>query len=125
MGGQLLDVMTREVTKRRVWNRLFAKSSEVTQALGRHVERMLVQMNDRGPDSAGVAIYRDPAPAGCCKLTLQHPDEGYAWKLRADAVKEFGGEGASTGVPTMPSCMSMPSLKLGRPGWRGRIPRYG
>jgi methylamine---glutamate N-methyltransferase subunit A len=73
---------------------LFAKSSEVTQALGRHVERMLVQMNDRGPDSAGVAIYRDPAPAGCCKLTLQHPDEGYAWeRLRADAVKEFGGEG--------------------------------
>jgi glutamate synthase domain-containing protein 1 len=42
---------------------LFAKSPEVEERLGKHLAAMLAQMNDRGPDSAGVAIYRDPAPA--------------------------------------------------------------
>ena len=72
---------------------LFAKSSEIEQELGRHLERMLVQMNDRGPDSAGVAVYRDPVPAGSSKLTLQHPDEGYDWAaLCASARSALGGE---------------------------------
>lgn len=72
---------------------LFAKAPAIEQALGLHVQDMLVQMNDRGPDSAGVAIYRDPAPAGSCKLALQHPDDAYAWEpLCAEAVEEFGGE---------------------------------
>ncbi len=35
---------------------LFAKSTTTTEALGRHLGAMLVQLNDRGPDSAGVAI---------------------------------------------------------------------
>ena len=43
---------------------LFAKSPEIEQRLGAHLAAMLAQMSDRGPDSAGVAVYRDPAPAG-------------------------------------------------------------
>ena len=43
---------------------LFCKSPELEPRLGEHLAAMLVQMNDRGPDSAGVAVYRDPAPAG-------------------------------------------------------------
>jgi glutamate synthase domain-containing protein 1 len=35
---------------------------------------MLAQMSDRGPDSAGVAVYRDPAPPGWSKLTLYSAD---------------------------------------------------
>ena len=35
---------------------------------------MLAQMSDRGPDSAGVAVYRDPAPPGWSKLTLYAAD---------------------------------------------------
>ena len=31
---------------------------------------MLAQLSFRGPDSAGVAFYRDPAPAGWCKISL-------------------------------------------------------
>ena len=53
---------------------LFAKSSEVEERLGEHLAAMLGQMNDRGPDSAGVAVYRDPAPAGSSKLTLHSRD---------------------------------------------------
>ena len=49
---------------------LFAKSLEVEERLGEHLAAMLVQMSSRGPDSAGVAVYRDPAPGGWSKLTL-------------------------------------------------------
>jgi methylamine---glutamate N-methyltransferase subunit A len=53
---------------------LFAKSVELEESLGRDLASMLVQMSDRGPDSAGVAVYRDPAPAGSGKLTLFSAD---------------------------------------------------
>jgi methylamine---glutamate N-methyltransferase subunit A len=43
---------------------LFCKSPELEPQLGEHLSAMLVQMDERGPDSAGVAVYRDPAPNG-------------------------------------------------------------
>ncbi len=58
---------------------LFSKSTEVSESLGRHLGDMLVQLGDRGPDSAGVAVYRNPAPAGSTKVTLHSPDPGYDW----------------------------------------------
>src|ERR1044072_569714 len=58
---------------------LFAKTERIGEELGAHLERMLVQLNDRGPDSAGVAFYRNPVAPGESKLTLQHPDETYPW----------------------------------------------
>ena len=54
---------------------LFAKSPEIEERLGAHLVAMLAQMSDRGPDSAGVAVYRDPVPDGMTKLTLYSPDE--------------------------------------------------
>jgi methylamine---glutamate N-methyltransferase subunit A len=72
---------------------LFSKSDAIAGRLGEHLSRMLVQMNDRGPDSAGVAVYRDPAPPGSCKLTLQHPDLGYDWTgVGAGLAEQFGGD---------------------------------
>jgi glutamate synthase domain-containing protein 1 len=49
---------------------LFAKSREIEDHLGAHLGAMLGQMADRGPDSAGVALYRDAAPAGTTKYSL-------------------------------------------------------
>ena len=46
------------------------KSSALHARLGEDVARMLEQLSFRGPDSAGVAFYRDPAPAGACKVSL-------------------------------------------------------
>ena len=34
---------------------------------------MLLQLSDRGPDSAGVAFYREPAPSGSSKVSLFGP----------------------------------------------------
>src|SRR2546425_4770694 len=58
---------------------LFCKSPELEPRLGEYLSAMLVQMSDRGPDSAGVALYREPAPAGCSKLTLYSTDECFDW----------------------------------------------
>jgi glutamate synthase domain-containing protein 1 len=71
---------------------LFAKSPGIEARLGEHLSAMLVQMSDRGPDSAGVAIYRDPAPPGWSKLTLYADDAGFDWTAVAGGLAEsFGG----------------------------------
>ena len=58
---------------------LYCKSPGLEPLLGSYLSAMLVQMDDRGPDSAGVAIYRVPAPAGSCKLVLYSADPGEDW----------------------------------------------
>jgi methylamine---glutamate N-methyltransferase subunit A len=71
---------------------LFAKSPDVEEALGAHLAAMLAQMNDRGPDSAGVAVYRDPVSNGSSKLTLYSADPREDWRaLALDLGLEFGG----------------------------------
>jgi glutamate synthase domain-containing protein 1 len=76
---------------------LFAKSPEVEESLGVHLAAMLAQMGDRGPDSAGVAVYRDPAPLGASKLTLFSADPLEDWEaLAAELGKAFGGSPEAT-----------------------------
>ena len=58
---------------------LFSKSTDVEERLGAHLSAMLSQLADRGPDSAGVAIYRDPAPAGSCKVSLFSAEAEEPW----------------------------------------------
>ena len=72
---------------------LFSKSSDVSDSLGHHLGEMLLQLGDRGPDSAGVAIYRDPAPAGSAKLTLHASAGGYDWTGVRDALDAAFGAG--------------------------------
>jgi len=69
---------------------LFSKSPEIEERLGEHLAAMLIQMNDRGPDSAGVAVYRERA-VGSTKLTLFSPDPLENWDaLRAGLAEAFG-----------------------------------
>jgi methylamine---glutamate N-methyltransferase subunit A len=72
---------------------LFSKSLEVSEELGAHLGEMLLQLSDRGPDSAGVAFYRDPTPAGACKVSLLEPTAGYDWNGVRDALDEAFGAG--------------------------------
>ena len=59
---------------------LFTKSPALERQLGEHVAAMLVELSERGPDSAGLAVYRRRRPRGFTKLVLFHPDEGFDWK---------------------------------------------
>ena len=43
---------------------LFLKDASLEAKLGAYLAPMLIGMSERGPDSAGFAIYRPPA-AGC------------------------------------------------------------
>ncbi len=72
---------------------LFGKSTELGDALGRHLGDMLLQLSDRGPDSAGVAFYRNPAPAGASKLSLLEPVPGYDWSGAHEALRAAFGAG--------------------------------
>ena len=42
---------------------LFAKDAAMEAELGAHLARMLASMSDRGPDSAGFAVYAPPVGA--------------------------------------------------------------
>jgi glutamate synthase domain-containing protein 1 len=72
---------------------LFSKSSEASERLGAHLGDMLLQLSDRGPDSAGVAFYRDPAPAGSSKVSLFSPDPRQNWTRVGEALAEAFGAG--------------------------------
>jgi glutamate synthase domain-containing protein 1 len=58
---------------------LFAKSEAVEQRLGALLGEMLGQLADRGPDSAGIALYRAPAAPGQTKLSLFSADPDEDW----------------------------------------------
>jgi hypothetical protein len=58
---------------------LYLKDDALQPELGRRLTPMLIEMTDRGPDSAGFAVYRNGAPQGWSKLTLFHPAADYDW----------------------------------------------
>ncbi|HEY7749441.1 MAG TPA: glutamine amidotransferase family protein [Aestuariivirgaceae bacterium] len=67
---------------------LYLKNPRLKAQLGRMFTPMLVEMTSRGPDSAGVAIYRDTVKKGFIKLTLAHENEAYPWKSLAKAIQK-------------------------------------
>lgn len=58
---------------------LYLKNDKYENKLGELFEPMLVAMTDRGPDSAGFAIYGDDVTGDWVKFTLRHPKEDYDW----------------------------------------------
>jgi len=59
---------------------LFLKNPALRPQLGKHLSTMLIGMTDRGPDSAGIAVYHKPVGDSQCKLTLFHADPNYHWR---------------------------------------------
>ncbi len=66
---------------------LFLKDKSLEPQLGALLSDMLITMTDRGPDSAGIAIYGG-APAGKAKITVQsaEPEQEFA-DLAANLAK--------------------------------------
>ncbi|WP_417597315.1 class II glutamine amidotransferase [Oceanospirillum sp.] len=65
---------------------LYLKNPALESQLGALFEPMLIAMTDRGPDSAGFAIYGDEVADGC-KLTLRHEDVDYNWEALAEQAR--------------------------------------
>ncbi len=71
---------------------LFLKDKALEPQLGAMLTDMLITMTDRGPDSAGIAIYGDESE-GKAKLTVQSdtPEEDFD-KLKGALKKEIKGD---------------------------------
>ena len=71
---------------------LYIKNKALEPELGKHLSAMLVEMTGRGPDSSGVAIYRQPAPDGYEKVTLYCADPEFDWKGLAASAQTVHGD---------------------------------
>ncbi len=67
---------------------LYLKNPALETQLGSLFEPMLEAMTDRGPDSAGFAIYGDEVAEGWVKLTLQATSEGYDFAALVTALQQ-------------------------------------
>ncbi|HSC03434.1 MAG TPA: hypothetical protein VLC49_08950, partial [Solirubrobacteraceae bacterium] len=77
---------------------LYTKSAALREQLGALLADMLEQLSDRGPDSAGVAFYRDPAPAGWCKVSLHSPSAAPDWDALSGELSVRFGEASAPRV---------------------------
>ncbi len=78
----------------------FAKTPEAEAQLGALFSPMLSCLSGRGPDSAGFAVYREPAAPGMIKVTLQHPG-ACCWKSLGEEIgARFGGASSPRIVAT-------------------------
>lgn len=66
---------------------LYLKNPALESQLGKLFEPMLEAMTDRGPDSAGFAIYGDEVSDGWVKLTLQATSDDFDFKELIGALE--------------------------------------
>ncbi|MGB0204306.1 MAG: class II glutamine amidotransferase [Neptuniibacter sp.] len=72
---------------------LYLKNKALESQIGELFTPMLIAMTDRGPDSAGFAIYGDEVADGSTKLTLRHVEESYDWDALARSMQDALGCG--------------------------------
>jgi amidophosphoribosyltransferase len=65
---------------------LYLKNDKYEDRLGELFAPMLIAMTERGPDSAGFAVYGDEVDQGV-KLTLRNEDENYDWSALAKEIE--------------------------------------
>lgn len=66
---------------------LYLKNPDWQTRLGELFEPMLISMTDRGPDSAGFAIYGDAVTDGQCKLTIRG-EQNTNWQALAETLQK-------------------------------------
>jgi methylamine---glutamate N-methyltransferase subunit A len=72
---------------------LLIKNPALRAQLGELMVPMLVQMGARGPESAGLAVFRDELPESERKYSLHAPSWDYDWaEFEAQFIRRFGTE---------------------------------
>jgi methylamine---glutamate N-methyltransferase subunit A len=90
---------------------LFLKDKSLEPQLGTLLSDMLIVMTDRGPDSAGIAIYGGAA-GGRAKVTVQSANPSVDFAGLADALKAEGVD-ASFVVKSTHAVLDIPADKIG------------
>lgn len=66
---------------------LYLKNDKYQSRLGELFSPMMIAMTERGPDSAGFAIYGDAVDTGI-KFTLRNEEDNYDWEKLAKAIEQ-------------------------------------
>lgn len=85
---------------------LFLKKEELHPRLGDLLTDMLVTMTDRGPDSAGIAIYGDDADG--FKMTIQSDTPGIDFAGLPGALEEATGERVTVRILDTHAVIALP-----------------
>jgi len=88
---------------------LFLKNQALEPQLGTLVSSMLTTMCERGPDSAGFAVYGTPSK-GKSKITIQSADAD-AFKGLAERIKKEAGISADLALKSSHAVLTVPSDK--------------
>ena len=100
---------------------LFIKNPELEADLGKHLAAMLAEMTDRGPDSAGAAIYHDPVAPGAAKVTVLAEDAEYDWDALADEMRKGFGKDASLAVRRDHAVLKAKASPADVQGWLAQL----
>jgi glutamate synthase domain-containing protein 1 len=91
---------------------LFLKDKSLEPRLGALLSEMLVSLTDRGPDSAGIAIYDGAGAKGRAKITIQSSSPAADFPgLEAELGKKIGAKVSST-VKSTHAVFDVPADKL-------------
>ena len=72
---------------------IYLKNPELRPRLGEIFSPMLIEMSERGPDSAGVAVYREDDAERSGKVIAYDPEASFDWDaIAAQGAAELGGE---------------------------------
>lgn len=87
---------------------LFLKDKSLEPKLGKMLTEMLITMTDRGPDSAGIAIYSEET-IGRAKMTVQSDAPETAFKDLDTALSEAISASVSMQVRSTHAILDVPT----------------
>jgi len=91
---------------------LFLKDKSLEPQLGALLSDMMVLLSDRGPDSAGIAIYA-ASKAGVAKITVQSPSPDQDFSNLLDDLKDRIDAEATLTVRSTHAVVEVPVDKIG------------
>lgn len=89
---------------------LFLKDKTLEPKLGEMLTEMLITMTDRGPDSAGIAVYSGGGD-GMCKITIQSADPDADFAGLDSEIRSATGMKVSLKIRSSHAVIEVPSNK--------------
>ena len=96
---------------------LFIKNPALEAELGLHLSNMLVEMTERGPDSAGIAVYDGSATEGEVRITVLSTDPDYSWEQFKKEVREVFGESSKIEMNSSHAVLTLQAEARTVQGW--------
>jgi amidophosphoribosyltransferase len=96
---------------------LFIKNPELESKLGQLLSSMLVEMTERGPDSAGIAIYDGSATDGEVRITVLSTDPDFSWEQFKKEVRAVFGESSKIEMNSNHAVLTLQAEARSVQGW--------